>query len=501
MDLAKDAFIILFCLAGSDGNLDKREQEIIFDFLNSQTACLGQIDFDPQQVYSELAAQSVEGQIEAFSNALQNFKTHSSEPVRSAMLDAAAEVAAADGAITDGEKRLFQTMALVWEIDLQEFFQRHGVSVAPQPTAPTANSPTEKVEQANFHAWSLGSVLFSFYAKSAKSLNPSLSELSFESVKKYAEKLGLTINPLTGLTGDDRSDYVKIIEYFNEESPQISEEIKARYGETAMSHYRIIAFCHILLLYYKHEPEPKAQAQMLLDSIASLKSRSAIPDAYFQPIVSAFRQRVGFKALETVVFDFDVSVNILLSKQVETSTSVFADAPSKRTNQASVFSWTLGGALANYSLNASLLQPEKSAADFDKAEMSAEVLGLTIRPISGGFDPLMIDFNSLAYLQKSLNIADDIKVRFGVAAASYFEIIVQCYLPLLLQNSASENRTFSQTALEKILSLKAYAPIPDEYFQPLIAAARQAVGVEDLKRTVFDFDRRVYEFLCARLRA
>ena len=216
MDLAKDAFIVLFCLAGSDGNLDKREQDIIFDFLNSQTACLGQIDFDPQQVYSELAAQSVEGQIEAFSNALQNFKTHSSEQVRSAMLDAAAEVAAADGAITDGEKRLFQTMAAVWEIDLQEFLRQHGVPVA---------APTQ-------------------------------------------------------------------------------------------------------------------------------------------------------------------------------------DSSSEREKRASIFSWTLGGALANYSLNAPLLQPEKSAADFDKAEMSAEVLGLTVRPMPEGFDPLMIKFNSLAYLQKSLKIAD-----------------------------------------------------------------------------------------------
>lgn len=111
----------------------------------------------------------------------------------------------------------------------------------------------------------------------------------------------------------------------------------------------------------------------------------------------------------------------------------------------------------------------------------------------------MTDFNSLAYLQKSLEIADDIKTRFGAEAASYFEIIVQCYLPLMLQNSASENRTFPQTTLEKMLSLKAYAPLPDEYFQPLIAAARQARTVEDLKQTVFDFDRKVYEFLCARL--
>lgn len=99
MNLAKDAFIVLFCLAGSDGNLDERERALIIDFLNRQSAALGQMNFAPPQAASEIAALDLAGRGEMLNRALENLKAHSSPEVRLAMLDAAAEVATTDGVL------------------------------------------------------------------------------------------------------------------------------------------------------------------------------------------------------------------------------------------------------------------------------------------------------------------------------------------------------------------------------------------------------------------
>lgn len=305
MNLAKDAFIILFCLAGSDGNLDKREQEIIFDFLNSQTACLGQIDFDPQQVYSELAAQSVEGQIEAFSNALQNFKTHSSEQVRSAMLDAAAEVGAADGAITDGEKRLFQTMAAVWEVDLQKFLRQRGVFFPSSFDETAATADNTKMNQACYQAWLLGSA-YATYLSKVPLLGSSFCEPDFEPVKGVADVMGLTIKPLDNLNIDGKLP-VSVGEmmagiFFREESQRLAEQMDGQYrSKKVSSYFLIIAKCRLTLA----RMEMAHDAESVLNEILQLSIHTEIPDESIENLVSTVRAGVrDFSAFEDSVTKF-----------------------------------------------------------------------------------------------------------------------------------------------------------------------------------------------------
>ncbi|MCY7345932.1 MAG: TerB family tellurite resistance protein [Pyrinomonadaceae bacterium] len=147
MSLAKTAFNILYCMAGCDGVLDERECEIVVDFIDRHGTYLGRMDFEPQQAVSEITARGEDERGKFFFSELESLKFFTGASVRLAMLDAAAEIAATDGTISDGEKSLFQTMAANWEINLPDFVERRTAE---------ANAPFEKNARENFYSWSLG---------------------------------------------------------------------------------------------------------------------------------------------------------------------------------------------------------------------------------------------------------------------------------------------------------------------------------------------------------
>ncbi len=141
MDLVKDAFIILYFLATTDGNIDPRETLIIADFIKRQH---GQLNFIPSQTILDLETLKGDRRIDEYDRALFSFKNGSSVQDRLTMLTFAADLTAADGVITEGEKVLFQDMAKVWGIDLQKFFQQAGVAVSPSALPFAAPLPQHK---------------------------------------------------------------------------------------------------------------------------------------------------------------------------------------------------------------------------------------------------------------------------------------------------------------------------------------------------------------------
>jgi len=133
-NLIKHAFIILYYLASGDGSIDERETKVIADFLNTQH---GGLNFDVRQTVLEWAALSFDGRIKEYRRALFGLKNGASEQERETILHFACALTTADGAISEGERRVFQNIARTWEIDLQKFFADLGIAAPPSaPPAP-----------------------------------------------------------------------------------------------------------------------------------------------------------------------------------------------------------------------------------------------------------------------------------------------------------------------------------------------------------------------------
>ncbi len=294
----KDAFALLYFLASSDGQIDVREMDIIVDFLSRQH---GQLNFDPRQTMSDLAALSSEARIEAYDRAVVAFKAHSSIEDRHTLMHLAAKLALADGSITGNEKILFQDMAKVWDIDLQTFFQQSKSVVA--PAAGTAANGME-TNRACYHAWLLGSA-YSNYLSKVPLLGSSLCQADFEAAKGVADLMGLTINPLQSLdVGGLPVSFGEMMagNFFTEESQRLVEQMNRQYGSDKVSSYfLIIAKCNLTLARLERAHE----AEAVLNEILRLSIHTEIPDDSIEELVSTVRHGVrNFSAFEDSVTKF-----------------------------------------------------------------------------------------------------------------------------------------------------------------------------------------------------
>jgi tetratricopeptide (TPR) repeat protein/tellurite resistance protein len=307
MNTIKDAFSILYFLASVDGSVDERELQIIVDFTNRQH---GLLDFDPRPTIAELARLTGAERTAAYDRALFNFRDNSGMQDRNTLMHFAADLAAADGEISANEKILFQDMAKVWGINMHTLFQqsKYFVQSAAAPSEPSTGEPDNKTNRGYFFAWSLGSAL-SLYALAAASLNQNLAAVHFENARAAALGSGLYINPLTGITDDMGSNQILILDYFlNREGLRLANEMETKYGAAASVYFYIIVKTYNLLLMFSPET--------CLDEILSLKSRSDIPDALFQPLTAAVRQGVKYQVLKPIVSEFDQAVRVFLHKRI-----------------------------------------------------------------------------------------------------------------------------------------------------------------------------------------
>ncbi|MDZ7304468.1 MAG: TerB family tellurite resistance protein [candidate division KSB1 bacterium] len=125
MDKFQAAFEVLYFLASVDGYVDKREVDVIFDFLNAN---FGKINFDPKKVVDVISSMTSEGMVDELEHAALIFKNSSSAQDRMTLLDFALDLIAADGKIKDQERDLFFILGNTWNIDLERYFKSKGLS-------------------------------------------------------------------------------------------------------------------------------------------------------------------------------------------------------------------------------------------------------------------------------------------------------------------------------------------------------------------------------------
>ena len=325
----KDAFTILYFLASVDGEIDERELQIIVDFTNRQR---GQINFDARRTIMDLAALTGAGRIAEYDRALFDFKKSSSTQDRVAILDLAVKLAAADGAVADGEKILFEDMASVWEIDLQAYFKEAGVSYTPRAAAapPTitlstagvwvgdklvavaapddapAARPSKKILRANFFAWSLGSSL-SLYALNEAFMNRGEAQKHFELARPAALGVGVHPQPLAGITNDLVTNQVILLGYFlKHEGVRLGVEMDVKCGAPVSDYFHIIVRTYILLMMYS--PAEKAQAEKTLIAILAIAQNTFVTHTYFLSLMSAIRAGASYETLKPLVSDLDATI-------------------------------------------------------------------------------------------------------------------------------------------------------------------------------------------------
>ncbi len=364
MNTVKDAFAILYFLASADGQVDERETQIIVDFINRQQ---GQLNFDSRQTVTELAALTDEARIETYDRALFGFRDNSSMQDRYTLMHFAADLAAADGAISENEKILFQDMAKVWGVDTQALFQqsRNFVqSTAAPPVAPTltvtttginyvntpaapatvaaapAEASSQKTNRAIYFAWSLGSSLASD-SIAMTHINAAQTEPHFERAQMSAMGLGITVNRLTGMTHDQISNDAKAsLHLLADEGRRIAEQIDALHGGTISSYFKMIVRCHLLLLFYNDRLEHRKSNQSLLDNVLSLKPDTIIPDAFFQPLISAVRENVAWFVFKPIVYEFDRAVGEFLHERIDGEKNTVEKMPAEENHQTPDFKST-----------------------------------------------------------------------------------------------------------------------------------------------------------------
>ena len=516
MSLAKTAFNILYCMAGCDGVLDEREREIILDFLERHGTYLGRMDFEPQQAVSELTARSddEEERGKFFFSELESLKFFTGVSLRWAMLDAAAEIAATDGTITDGERSLFQTMAAKWEINLPDFVRRRTAE---------ANAPFEKNARENFYSWSLGRQI-ALDALALLRFDDGRIEPHFEKAKKAAAELGVTVNRMTGITPNHLGNTAIVALYLLvDEGARVSTQIDCFHGVTAAAHFKLIVDCYRLLLFYDNRHDTN---QTFLNTILTRKAQTAIPDEYFQPLVSAVRENVDIFVFKKIFEDFDVATNNFLYKRFKVLPTAPAEPPaeptltltttgisyvnmplpaappaaglSERVNQGNLFAWTLGSLFAVYAIAEAHLNAEVSDSYFQKAKMAAGAMNLEINPLVKMSKDLTENYARLLeyfFKDEGIRLAAKMDEIYGAPVSDYFKIVAQCYLMLLMYDPSPTGRVLAETALTQALSRRHQTVIPEAYFEQLIGAVKRGVHLELLQAIVTDFDESVSKFL------
>ena len=379
-NLIKDAFAILYFLADADGSVDQRELQIIVDFTNRQH---GQLNFDPRQTIMDLAALTGDARIKAYDRAIFDFKDHSSVDDRYTLMHFAADLAMADGSITDHEKILFQDMAEVWGIDTQALFQQSKsfvASTAAPPAALPADKSSRKTEQGNFFAWSLGSSL-SLYALAEASLNSGLAAKHFEKAQMAAGGMGLYINPLTGMTSDVGSNQISTLVYLlNQEGLRLANEMETKHDAAASAYFYIIVKTYNLLLMFSPETN--------LEGILSLKPRTVIPDEFFQPLTSALRQSVKYEALKPTIFEFDRAVSVFLQNRINGEKNSVEQNVFRENNQTNEFKSAPQTAAATPNSSETLSAPLQILSAYGQGRAGNDEVLRSLISHQGWFAPL-----------------------------------------------------------------------------------------------------------------
>ncbi|MCY7345931.1 MAG: TerB family tellurite resistance protein [Pyrinomonadaceae bacterium] len=300
MNLVKDAFVILYFLASTDGNIDPQEMAVIAEFITLQH---GKIDFNPSQTILDLGMLSGDGRIKEYDRALHGFKNASTAQDRLTMLDFATNLARADGVIAEGEKILFQDMAQVWGIDLQKYAQPAAAAVSAPAVAPVAANDTE-TNRACYQAWLLGSA-YSTYLSKVPLLGSALCQADFEAAKAAADVIGLTFKPFQSLdVGGLPVSFGEMMagNFFREESLSLVEQMDGRYlSKKVSSYFLIIAKCNLTLAPIADAHE----AESVLNEILRLSIHTEIPDESIEELVSTVRHGVrNFSAFEDSVTKF-----------------------------------------------------------------------------------------------------------------------------------------------------------------------------------------------------
>ncbi|RMH76793.1 MAG: TerB family tellurite resistance protein [Calditrichaeota bacterium] len=124
MDKFQAIFEILYFMAAVDGDVDPREIDVINTFLDAN---YGNVNFDAREVAASLMTLTADGMVEELTRAAIAFKNSSTAKDRTTVLDFALQLIAADGRITESERKLFLILGSLWNIDMPSYLASKGL--------------------------------------------------------------------------------------------------------------------------------------------------------------------------------------------------------------------------------------------------------------------------------------------------------------------------------------------------------------------------------------
>jgi len=116
-------FEILLTFSAIDGDVDERELEVIFDFLNINE---DSIDFNPEEVVENFDLLNFDGKVREFQKAALFFNDVSTPKDKKIVLDFVVDLIMADGVIDDNEKDLFHMLCNIFGIDVSRYLAQRG---------------------------------------------------------------------------------------------------------------------------------------------------------------------------------------------------------------------------------------------------------------------------------------------------------------------------------------------------------------------------------------
>ncbi len=124
MDKFQAAFEILYFLSAIDGQVHKKEHDVIQRFLDEN---FGGVHFEPNAVIKSIASMTGEGRFDELTRAAVTFGNLSSAHERTILLDFAMQLIAADGKLAKNEQDLFFLLGNTWKVDMPSYFASKGV--------------------------------------------------------------------------------------------------------------------------------------------------------------------------------------------------------------------------------------------------------------------------------------------------------------------------------------------------------------------------------------
>ncbi|MDJ0696022.1 MAG: TerB family tellurite resistance protein [Mastigocoleus sp. MO_167.B18] len=120
MNKFQAAFEILYILSCIDGEVSRKEVQVINDFISSN---YGNINFDTREIIDSFDFMTGEGILEELKLAANVFKEYSNTKDKLILFDFAYTLISADGRITEEEGYFFYLLGKLWNIDIDRYLK------------------------------------------------------------------------------------------------------------------------------------------------------------------------------------------------------------------------------------------------------------------------------------------------------------------------------------------------------------------------------------------